>query len=104
MDQTPNQTPDQVPAMPDQTPNQMPEMSNSTGKNKHTMYITIAVIAAAALAFFWWSQRPGVGEPALTPTPEIPAELEAINQDLENLNLNDLDTEFQEIDQELDTL
>ena len=55
----------------------------------------IAVVAAV-LAFWWQSSRQaGVGAPLDTSD---------IDQNLEELEVNDLDKEFEGIDQELDTL
>lgn len=61
------------------------------------LYIIIAIIVAAALVgFWWWSSRQSVVE--------APLDTSDINQDLEGLDVNNLDAEFKQIDQDLDTL
>ena len=62
--------------------------------NKKSILI-IVIIAVALLAFWWWSARQAV---------EAPPDAGDINQELEGLDVNNLDDEFQQIDQDLDTL
>jgi len=61
------------------------------------LILIIIVIAAASLFYWWWSSKSG------TPVP-LADELEGINQDLDQLNVNDLDKEFEQIDQDLNNL
>ena len=63
-------------------------------KNKIT-YIVIAVAVVAAF-FWWWSSRQA--------RVEAPLDTSDINRELEGLDVNDLESEFQQKDQELDTL
>ena len=63
--------------------------------NKKKVYIVVVIAAAAALFLWWWSSRQAV---------ETPSDVSDINKELEGLNPNDLDKEFQQIDQDLNTL
>lgn len=61
------------------------------------LYIIIAIVVAAALVgFWWWSSRQSAVE--------APLDTSDINQDLEGLDVDNLDAEFKQIDQDLDTL
>ena len=62
---------------------------------KKIIYIVIAVAVAAAF-FWWWSSRQA--------SVEAPLDTSDINQDLEGLDVNNLDNEFEQIDQELNNL
>lgn len=60
------------------------------------LYTIVAIVAVLSLiGFWWWSSRQAVEEPLDTSD---------INQELEGLNVGDINTEFEQIDQELDTL
>ena len=59
------------------------------------LYIIIIIVVAAVLAW-WWSQRQAVVE--------APSDTSDINQELEGLSPNNLDAEFQQIDQDLNAL
>ncbi|OGN05774.1 MAG: hypothetical protein A2750_04290 [Candidatus Yanofskybacteria bacterium RIFCSPHIGHO2_01_FULL_45_42] len=60
------------------------------------LYIIIIAAIIAVLAFWWQlSRRASV---------EAPLDTSDIDQNLEELEVNDLDKEFEGIDQELDTL
>lgn len=59
------------------------------------LYIIIAIIVAALVGFWWWSSRQAV---------QTPFDTSNINQELEDLDVGDINTEFKQIDQELDTL
>lgn len=61
------------------------------------LYIIIVVIVAAVLVVYWrWSFK----QLAI----EAPLNTSDINLELEGLDVNNLDDEFEQIDQELDTL
>lgn len=73
--------------------------------NKKIIY-TI-VIAVAVLVFFWLNSSlrcGGLLQWVTRCSIEIPSNTNGIDQDLEGLDVNNLDTEFQQVDQELDTL
>ena len=64
--------------------------------NKKLYIIIIIVVVVAVLAWWWWSQRRAeVGTPLDTSD---------INQELQGLDVNNLDAEFQQIDQDLQGL
>lgn len=84
----------------------MPPMSSmshgSAGGNKST--VLVIVLAVAVLAFiFWWISRAPESEQGAVPTP-IPTPADEILQEVEQLDTGNVDSEFQQIDQELDTL
>ncbi|HXK41134.1 MAG TPA: hypothetical protein VJ046_03520 [Candidatus Paceibacterota bacterium] len=64
-------------------------------KNKIT-YIVIAVAVVAAFWWWWWSSRQA--------RVEAPLDTSDINQELEGLDVNNLDAEFEEINKEIETL
>lgn len=59
------------------------------------LYIIIAIVIVVALVGWWWSSRQAV---------QTPFDTSNINQELEDLDVGDINTEFKQIDQELDTL
>jgi len=65
--------------------------------NKKTL-LTIIIILAIALLVFLLS-----GSPAVTPAPAEDSTA-VITQDLEGLDLGDLETEFQDVNADLNTL
>ena len=69
--------------------------------NKKTLLI-IVVIILAVVAFLWW-QKSNQFSPQATP-PGTATELDQINKDLLDLDISDIDKEFEEIDKDLDTL
>ena len=68
--------------------------------NKKTLLI-IVVIILAVVAFLWW-QKSNQFFPQVTPG--TATELDQINKDLLDLDISDVDKEFEEIDKDLDTL
>lgn len=60
------------------------------------LYIIIVVVAVAALVYWWWSSKQ-------VSVPE-PSDTSDINQELNALEVNDLDNEFEEINKDLETL
>lgn len=67
------------------------------------IYIVLGVAVIVALVFWWWwVSRQAIEAPQITS--EAPAELEDVNQELEGLDIGDINEEFKQIDQELDTL
>lgn len=74
---------------------------------KFIVGIVLVVIAAGIGVLFWLRQAGEAPSPAPSPSPspEPTADTtEAISQSLEAINLPDLEQEFQQIDQELNTL
>lgn len=61
--------------------------------------IAIIIIAVAAIVVFWWWSK----NKAETPI-DSSADSEEINQDLNKVEVNDLDAEFNTIDQDLNNL
>lgn len=61
--------------------------------NKKT-FIIIAIIVVVVVGFWWWSARQTEPETGVND----------INLDLEALDINNLDAEFQQIDQDLKSL
>jgi len=64
--------------------------------NKKLYTVIIIIIVAAALVFWWWSVR--------QISVEAPSDTSDINQDLEDLDVNSLDKEFEQVDQDLNNL
>lgn len=65
-------------------------------KINKNLYIIIAIVAAVALMFWLWSSKQA--------SIKAPSDVSDINQDLEGLDINDQDSEFKQIDKELDVL
>jgi len=75
--------------------------SYPSGDNKKTVLITVIVGAVVLGALVWWIKQ--VPQQAQTsPTPD--AETAAINQDINSIDVGDLNSEFNSIDQELQGL
>ena len=64
--------------------------------NKKLYTIIIIIIVAVVLQFWWWSVR----QTAV----EAPSDTSDINQDLEGLDVNSLDKEFEQVDRDLNNL
>jgi uncharacterized protein YpmB len=74
--------------------------------NKKTaIIIVIVAIAAAIFYFYYWSQQP-VEAPTIAGQPAATAEdtAAAIDNDLNNIDVGDLDKDFQEIDKNTESL
>ena len=56
----------------------------------------LVIIAVVAAFFWWWSSRQA--------RVEAPLDTSDINQELEGLDVNNLDDEFEEINKEIETL
>jgi uncharacterized protein HemX len=68
-----------------------------------TLILVLIVIAILVGVWYWWSQK-GVGPvPTKKVTPKEDS-VTAINQDLDKVEILDLDQQFQEIDQDLNSL
>lgn len=84
----------------------MPPMSSmnkgSAGGKKST--VLVIILAVAVLAFiFWWVSRAPQTVPTVTPTATATVQEETL-QEVNELDLGDVDSEFQQIDQDLNTL
>lgn len=89
--------------MPSETSpmSQMPEMEK--GMNKMVVALIVVVIVAAAIVGWWWMLRSSSPTPASAPAAESDpdpdlGELNSINAD------QGLDPEFQQVDQDLNSL
>ena len=75
----------------------------SSGDNKKTVLITVVAGLAVLGALIWWLKQVPVPQQAgVSPTPD--AEAAAINQDIDNINVDDLNAEFEAIDKDLQGL
>lgn len=72
------------------------EMSQNHKKKKILIAIIVAALLVLAGIWWWQSSRESVIEQ--------PESIEALNEALENLDVGDLDAEFEVIDQELQQL
>lgn len=98
-----NQSQNQINNMPVGAESNTAYGVNDPGRKDRTPYLVATVVVVVVLAFvWWWFSRPDIQSPALTP--EAALGLEQINQDLDELDIGDLDKEFDQIDQDLDTL
>ena len=59
------------------------------------LYIIIIVVVAIVLVFWWWSSRQ---------VSELPLSTDDLNKEVQELDVNNIDEEFQQIDQELENL
>ena len=73
----------------------------AAGGKKSTVLLIILAVVVLAFIFWWVSRAPEteVGVPTSTPTPQDET-LQEVNQ----LDLGDVDSEFQNIDQDLNSL
>lgn len=75
----------------------------SSGDNKKTVLITIVTGIIVLGALVWWmKQAPTSQQVQTSPTPD--AEAAAINQDINNIDVGDLNAEFNAIDTDLQGL
>jgi len=107
---------DQIPQVPQSQP-QPPMMGGApTGSSKKVwLWIVIAAVVIAALAtlgWLWWRSYivPQAGTGTSTPTAQVPAPVlpadntASINKDLEDINIESVDQNFQSIDTDLNSL
>lgn len=75
------------------------ETEQNKKSNKGVLVGLIVVLAALILGYWWWQSRE-------VRKVEVPAsdETSVINSDLEGININGLDEEFQSIDADLEQL
>jgi cell division protein YceG involved in septum cleavage len=74
--------------------------------------VILVILVILVGACYWWIKKSVTLAPITPPSPEKPAEeitpkedsVSAINQDLEETKILDLEQEFQEIDQDLNSL
>lgn len=77
--------------------------SYPSGDNKKTVLITVVAGLIVLGALVWWLRGASTPQQAQTsPTPD--AEAAAINQDIGNINVGDLNAEFEAIDTDLQGL
>ncbi len=75
----------------------------SSGDNKKTVLITVIAGALVLGALVWWMRGASTLQQVQTsPTPD--AEAAAISQDLNNIDVGDLNAEFEAIDKDLQGL
>lgn len=83
------------------TQNNMP--GYSSGESKKTVLITIVAGVVVLVALIWWMKQGQVPEQVqINPTPD--PEAATINQDVDNISVEDLNAEFQAIDNDLQGL
>ncbi len=75
-----------------------------TKKKSHWTVVIVVIIAVIGLFFVWWY----VNQMGFNPLPSTGvrtlSEEARINQDLESIDVGDLDTEFESIDSDLNSL
>ena len=74
----------------------------SSGDNKKTFLVIVAGIMVVGALVWWLKQVPVPQQAGVSPTPD--AEAAAINQDIDNINVDDLNAEFEAIDKDLQGL
>lgn len=72
--------------------------------NKKALVIVIVIIVLVALGLWWFRASAPAPAPAPGGQAGAPAAEDSFVQEVDSLNLGDLDSEFQEIDQDLQTL
>ena len=83
------------------TQNNMPDYSS--GESKKTVLITVVAGVVVLVALIWWMKQAQVPEQVqISPTSD--PETAQINQDVDNINVEDLNAEFQAIDKDLQGL
>ena len=76
-----------------------------SGQKANIIHIFLAVGVVIALALWLWLTSKQIYLTDLPTLPGLPDTLEVINQELQGIDLQgDMNVEFQQIDQELDTL
>ncbi|MDP3731181.1 MAG: hypothetical protein Q8R34_01655 [bacterium] len=82
----------------------MQSTSRGSGHKKASASLIILAVAVLALIIWWVSQAPEMEETATPTTTPTPAVQDELLQEADELDLGDIDSEFQQIDQELNTL
>jgi cytoskeletal protein RodZ len=90
---------------------QIPSSAPLTKPHRHKEYFFLAIaIVIIAAGLIWWqiskySQEQEFVLPTPTATPNADTqEINSINKDMEDANISDLDTEFKDIDKDLNSL
>jgi hypothetical protein len=79
------------------------QIEYSSGDNSKKVLLTVIVGVVVLGALVWWMKGTSVSQQAQTsPTPD--AESAAINQDIDNINVGDLNAELDAIDKNLQGL
>ena len=87
--------------------NNMSYGMGDSGQKANVIHILLAVGVVVRLAFWLWltSKQVGMELPVLPETPGPQNTLEDVNQEIQGINLEgDMNAEFEQIDQELNTL
>lgn len=84
------------------TQNNMTE--HSSGDKKTVLITVIAGLVVLGVLIWWMRQSQSPQQTGVSPTPISDTESAAINQDLDNINISDLNAEFDAIDQDLQGL
>ncbi|MEK7603885.1 MAG: hypothetical protein AAB461_02065 [Patescibacteria group bacterium] len=85
--------------------NNMSYGMGDSGQKANIIHIFLAVGVVIALALWLWLTSKQIYLTDLPTLPGLPDTLEVINQELQGIDLQgDMNVEFQQIDQELDTL
>ena len=80
----------------------MENIQNNT-ENKKTILLTIVAGILVLGALVWWARGTSVSQQAgVSPTPD--AEAAAINKDVDNINVGDLNAELEAIDEDINGL
>ena len=71
---------------------------------KKTLLIIIIVLALTAISVWWWTSRSAPSLPSLEPEAPGSDTTSAIESELQNIDLGDLDAEFQNLDADINSL
>lgn len=80
-------------------------MMDHTSGDKKTIFITVIAGLVVLGVLMWWMRQPQAPQQTVvSPTPILDDESAAINQDIDNINVDDLNDEFNAIDADLQGL
>jgi len=80
---------------------------DSSENHKKAVLVTVAAGIAVLAALVWWMKQAPSQQAQVSPTPlagQVDSEAAAISQDVNNIDVGDLNAEFQAIDTDLQGL
>ena len=97
----------QNPNIPSANSDQMPSMTQTPMKKKGSLFLVVILVLVAVGAFAWWYIGQMNDEPVVVNQPQVNQDVREdiqINKELGEIDLGNLNAEFQAIDTDLNSL